>query len=699
MKKITLSILTLALAASSVSAQKLDRSIRPKAGPAPEIKLGKTEDFTLPNGMRVFVVENHKLPTVTYSIQLDIKPELEGDMAGYREMMSELLTSGTKTRTNDKLNEEIDFIGARINASHEGITASGLKKHQNKILELMSDIAINAQIQQEELDKIKKRSLSGLEAEKNEPDAMLENVSAAVNFGKQHPYGEIATDKTVANISLDRVQKYYTTYFRPNVAYMAIVGDVTVSEIKPLIEKYFGGWAKTEVPVATYSNPTAPASTKVAFVPRDAAVQSVINVTYPLDLKPGTPDVIKARVANSILGGGSNGRLFLNLREAHGWTYGSYSSIVQDDLKGSFTAYAKCRNAVSDSSVNEIIAEMRRMQNEKVGQEELQNHLANMSGAFAIGLENPQTVAQYAINIERYKMPKDYYQNYLKSLSAVTADDVQAISRKYINPENANIVVVGSKEDVAKTVARFAKDGNVAYYDNFGQPLKESFAAPVPAGVTADGIMKKYIAAIGGEKAIKGIKDIKTVSKGSVSMGGQDIALTITEMKKAPNKMKQTVEGMGMVFSKQVFNGTTGYMEAQGRKMPMEADDLAQAKQEADIYADLNAAQYGIKRTVKAMDKVNDADAYVVEVVDAGGKKSTEYYDVKSGLLVKEVSTEEGEDGSAMSIPTDYSDYKEVPGTGGYKVPYSIKRGGPFTVIATVQSVDVNKGIADTEFN
>ena len=108
--------------------------------------------------------------------------------------------------------------------------------------------------------------------------------------------------------------------------------------------------------ISDSSNPTAPSKANVAFVPREGAVQSVINVTYPIDLLPGTPDVIKARVTNSILGGGSNGRLFLNLREKHAWTYGSYSSINQDELKGNFTAYAKCRNAVSDSSVNEIIA-------------------------------------------------------------------------------------------------------------------------------------------------------------------------------------------------------------------------------------------------------------------------------------------------------------------------------------------------------
>ena len=691
MKRITLSILSLALV-SSVWAQTLDRSIRPKAGPAPEIKLGKTESFTLPNGLRVFVVENHKLPTVSASIQLDVKPELEGNKTGYREMMSELLSSGTKTRSNDKLNEEIDFIGARINTSDEGISGSGLKKHQGKLFELMSDIAINADFKQDELDKNIKRSLSALEAAKNEPDAMLENVSAALNFGKGHPYGEVATDATVKNVTLADVKKYYTTYFRPNVAYMAVVGDVTVAEVKPLIEKYFGGWQKATVPVATYSDPTAPSGVSVAFVPREAAVQSVINVTYPIDLKPGTPDVIKARVANSILGGGSNGRLFLNLRERHGWTYGSYSSINQDELKGSFTAYAKARNVVSDSSVNEIIAEMRRMQNEKVGAEELQNHLTNMAGSFAMSLESPSTVAQYAINIERYGMPKDYYQNYLKNLAAVTAEDVQAISRKYISPDKAHIVVVGSKDDVAKTLARF---GKVSMYDNYGQPLQETKTAAAPPGMTADAVMKKYIAAIGGEKAITGIKDIKTVAKGKVAVQGQEFAMTITEMKKAPSQSKMTVEAMGMVVNKKVLNGDKGYEEQGGQRRDMDAEALASAKEEADIAADLHPEKYGIKRTLKGMDKVNGADAYIMEVMDAKGDKKTEYYDAQSGLLVKVVAAEEG-----MVSTVEYSDYKEVAGSSGYKVPYTVKiSAGPQAVTANTESVEVNKGIPDTEFN
>ncbi len=696
MKKVTLSILSLALCGATW-AQQLDRSIKPKPGPAPEIKLGKTESFTLPNGMKVYVVENHKLPVISCSIQLDIRPELEGDMAGYRDMMSSLLLSGTKTRTKDQLNAEIDKMGANINVSSEGINGSGLKKYQERILELMSDIAMNANIPQSELDAEKKKALSALETQKNDGDAMVNNVSAAVNFGSKHPYGEVANESTIGKISLDRCNNYYATYFRPNVAYMAIVGDVTLSEIKPLIEQYFGKWAKKDVPVSTYFIPEIATTklTKVAFAPRTAAVQSVVSVTYPVDLKPGTPDAIKARVANTILGGGSQGRLFLNLREKHAWTYGAYSSLQEDALEGTFSATVKCRNIVSDSSVEALLTEMKAMQTEKVADTALQNSITYLSGGFAIGLEDPKRVAQYAINIERYNMPKDFYQNYLKNLSAVTAEDVMEVSKKYIRPDHANIVVAGSKDDVAEKLARFSADGKIDFYDNVGKPITPSETKAVPAGVTAGEVYKKYIAAIGGEKAINGVKDIKLIMNSEI----QGTPLIITEMKKAPNMYKQTIEvsmsGKSMVVQKQVYNGVKGYQEAQGQKADITGDDLEDVKQSADIAADLHGEKYGIKRTLKGMENLNGTSVYVLNIVDGKGKKSTEYYDAATSLLLKKI---EGE-GDKLQI-SEYAEYKEVPGGNGYKMPYKVTQtAGGQTFAATVKSIEINKNIAATEFN
>ncbi len=700
MKKITLSILAIALT-TGLWAQGVDRSIKPKPGPAPEIKLGKSESFTLPNGMRVFVVENHKLPTIAINIEFDIKPELEGDMIGYRDMMSELLLSGTKTRTKDKLNNEIDQMGANISISSDGMSGTGLKKYTEKIFDLMADIAMNTKITESEMDKTKKKTMSGLETQKNEPDAMVRNVSSVVNFGANHPYGEVTTEETVKKITLAQCEHYYKTYFRPNVAYMAIVGDITLAEVKPLIEKYFGKWEKATVPVTNYIVPAFSLSastakvTKVSFAPRTAAVQSVVSVTYPVNLLPGTPDVIKARVANTVLGGGSQGRLFLDLREKHAWTYGAYSSLREDVLGGSFSATVKCRNAVSDSAVGAILDEMKMMQTEKVSETALQNSITYLSGNFAIGLEDPKRVAQFAINIERYHMPKDYYQNYLKNLSAVTADDVMEMSKKYILPEKANIVVAGSKDDVANKLAHYSADGKIDYYDYAGKPIVATETSAAPAGITADEVYKKYITAMGGEKAYNSIKDIRI--NGTSEMQG--MPLVITEIKKAPNMWKQSIEytmgGKSMVAQKQVYNGTKGFQEAQGQKADITGDDLDEIIQGADIAGDLHSEKYGIKRTLKGMEDVNGGKAYVLNVVNGKGKKSVEYYDATSGLLLRKVQGE----GEKMQV-SDYSDIREVPGANGYKIPYKVSEtAGGQTFNMTVKSVEVNKGIADTEFN
>ncbi len=697
MKKVTLSIITLALATATFAQAPLDRSIKPKPGPAPEIKLGRTESFVLANGMQVFVVENHKLPAISCDIQFDIKPDLQRDMAGYREMMSELLLSGTKTRSKDKLNAEIDQMGARIGVSDEELSGSGLKKYEEKIFDLMADIAMNANIKQDELDKAKKKTISGIETEKNQPDAMVKNVSAVVNFGSNHPYGEIPTEESVKNITLDRCIHYYQTYFRPNVAYMAIVGDVTMAEVKPLIEKYFGKWENKPTVIAAYSTPSISGTklTKVAFAPRTAAVQSVVSVTYPVDLKPGTPDVIKARVANTVLGGGSQGRLFLNLREKHGWTYGAYSSLRDDELGGAFSATVKCRNAVSDSAIGAILDEMIKMHIETVTDTALQNSITYLSGNFAIGLEDPKRVAQNAINIVRYHMPGDYYQNYLKNLSAVTAEDVKNMAAKYIRPDHANIVVAGSKEEVADKLARFSADGKIDYYDFSGKVVIPTETVTAPTGMTADNVFKKYIAAMGGEKALKSIQDIKTT--GSSTMQGME--LTITEVKKAPNMWKQSIDGVmggkSTTFQKQVFNGSKGYQEAGGHKADITGDDLEEIIASADITMDLHPEKYGIKRTLKGMESVNGNNAYVLNVVNAKGKKSMEYYDAATFLLVKKIQGE----GDKMQT-SDYMDYREVPGTNGYKIPYKVtetQAGQSFS--ETVQTIEVNKGIPDSEFN
>jgi predicted Zn-dependent peptidase len=696
MKKI-LSILSAALLLTSVvSAQKLDRSKRPAPGAAPEIKLGEMQSFTLENGLKVFVVENHKLPKVAFSLSLDFDPIMEGDMVGYTSMAGELLSRGTKNRTKDEFNQQIDFIGADFYPSANGIYAGALKKHQEKLLDIMSDVVMNADFKQEELDKIKKQTLSGLQSSKDNPDEIASNVRSVLVYGNNHPYGEITTEETVEAITLEKCNEYYKTFFKPNVAYMAVVGDITLAEAKPLIEKYFAKWGKGEVPTNKYRTPLAPNETKVAFVHKEGSTQSVINITYPINLKQNSPDVIKAKVLNTILGGGMTGRLFMNLREGHGYTYGAYSSLSSDELVGSFNAYAKVRNEVTDSAIFEFNNELKRIATENVTADELQSVKNYMTGTFAYTLQDPQTIARFAINTVKYNLPKDYYANYLKNVAAVTIEDVKAMAEKYIKPDNAHIIIVGDKS-VAENVAKFSAGEKVDFYDTYGNDYVEALK-PAGEGVTAQTVLDKAILAKYGmpkgkalDKKLGKIKDLTV--KMNASVQGQSIS--ITRYQKAPNKFAMVMAMGTMVVQKQTFNGTEAKVSGMQGNKTLEGDELEEMKLSSVMFDDVKDTKHTF--TLLGIEPIDGKDAYKMEKVAPTGSKETEWYDVESGLPVKAMQVKESEEmEGSMVITSTFSDYKEV---NGIKFAHKIAQNfGPQALDMEVLSIEFNTKVSDDTF-
>ncbi len=707
MKKILFPIIALSLTMTTLTAQTLDRSIRPKAGPAPEVKLGSAESFVLENGLKVFVVENHKLPSVTYSIQLDVQPAGEADKAGAAQFAGSLITAGTKSRNKDKFNEEVDAIGGSIQASAEGIFGQSLVKNQERLLELMSDALMNADFKKDELDKMKKQAISGLESSSNNAEFMVGNVSKTTVYGAEHPYGEVMTRTTVNNITLDDCKNYYSTYFRPNVAYLAIVGDITLAKAKELANKYFGKWQKADVPRTEYPAAYAPATAMVDFAPRAGAVQSVINISYPIQLKPGTPDVLKARVLNEILGGSSQGRLFQNLREKHGWTYGAYSSISPDPVVGSFSAHIKCRNEVTDSAIDETLKEMQAIRDKPVSDEELNNTKNYLAGTFALGLESPQTIAQYAINIDRYNMPKDYYQNYLKNLAAIRAIDVQGMAKRYIAPKNAQIIVSGNKTELDK-LKRFSTE-EIRFYDAFGKPV-QSTESKIIDGVSIGDVMTKYIDAIGGKSAIESLVDLSVTA--DYKRGMQQMTLireTISPdkylqeqrviMKNQTMSISQDAfknqDAEVLYGSKLVINGEKGFQESQGKRNELPAGMIKEYKSQSDLQVLIHPEKYAISLALLGEtgqgEQINGEDCYIVEKGEnEGNKRSIQYYGKKSGYLLKEMVTTQRE----VTI-SEYSDYKEVKGGNGYKIPWKTVQGSTEIIVTTARA---NGGLKANNF-
>lgn len=689
MKSRIFKYLLILLLATPLMAQ-VDRSKQPEPGPAPEIKIGDFEEFQLDNGLKVFVVENENLPGITVRMVIDRDPILESEHAGYVQTAGELLRTGTTTRTKDQLDEEIDFIGASLSTSSTSVFGSALKKHKEKLFELFADVVLNANFTQEELDKIKKQTLSGLATQKDDPSSMAANVRRVLDYGMDHPYGEITTEETVKTITLDMCKDYYKTYFHPNIAYLAIVGDISKGDAEDLVNKYFGKWEKAEVPTFTYKTPKAPLVRKVAVVDRPASVQSVINITYPIELLKGSPDVIATTVANQILGGSATARLFMNLREDKAFTYGAYSSIASDELVGNFRASCEARTIVTDSAITEFIYEMKKMRTDKVADEELQSVKNYLNGSFARSLENPQTVAQFALNTAIYKLPKDYYKNYLKNLEAVSADDVLAAAKKYINPKKAYVLVVGNTAEFADKLKQFSISGKIDYYDMYGKEYDPNVSA-VPEGLTAQTIFDNYIEAIGGKEKYLSVKDQKMTMKGNVQ--GMDITLEIDQ--KAPNKYYQKLGIPGMFEQVTVFDGEKGYAGGMGQKQMLEGKTLATTKVQSNMYLYADYKKAGVEASVEGMEKLSGKDVYKVVVSIPEGSSYTQYFDVTTGYLVRQITPIETPQGQFTST-VDFEEYQE---TDGMMFPTKITQtSGPQTVVMSLESVEINKGIDDSLF-
>jgi zinc protease len=668
------------------------RKSAPSAGSPPKIQIGAAETFTLDNGLTVILVENHKLPTVSYRIFVDNDPVLEKDAAGYLDLTGELLSKGSKTRTKAQIDEQVDFLGANLFSDANGVNGNCLSKHSDKLLTIMSDVLLNPVFLPEELEKAKKRAESNLASQKDDANAIAGKVASVLRYGKDHPYGEIMTDATLAKINLEQIKTYYNTYFKPNIAYLVVTGDVTKAQVEKQAKQYFGQWAKGDVPTHTYGIPRAPEKTQVDFVNKPGAVQSVINITYPIELKPGTPDVIRSRVANSILGGYFNSRLNANLREGHGWTYGSGSSLNPDKLVGSFNASASVRNAVTDSSIIEALKEMRRLGEEKVGEAELQVVKNVMAGNFSRSLEEPGTVATFALNTARYKLPADYYEKYLEVLQSISADEVQAMAKKYIRPDKAHILVVGNKTDVADLLKQFTSDGKINFYDAYGNALKQPNTA-LPPGLKAEQVVEDYLNAIGGRAKLNAVQNMQSTS----SMSLQGMNFSIKTYQKDRNKYAVEMSMNGKVMNKQIYDGLTGTQSAMGQVEALDSAQLNDFKEQALFCKEATYKTGGYKIELKGIEVINGNNAYVIEVLRPDGKKTTEYYDNKTSLKIREISTGKGMDGNPNVQTIDIGDYKDV---NGVKLPYAMTVSGPFPVPfkVTVSEIKLNVGVEDVLF-
>jgi len=678
--------------ANSLSAQ-LDRSIVPESGPTPEIFFGKPQTFMLDNGLTVMVVENNKLPRASASLSFDNPLIFEGEIAGVSSILAEMIGNGTQSISKEDFIEEVDFMGASLNITGSGAFAGSLKRYFPRVLELMSQAVLEPLFTQEEFDNQKNLIKESLKTSEKDVSTAANRVQNFITYGANHPNGEFVSQESLDKASFNDAVDFYNNFSSPNNAYLVILGDIEFEEIKSKVTELFSSWESKEVVANSFPEPKNPDETEVIFVDMPNGVQSVVTVINTIDFNKKEADYFPALVATRILGGGGAGRLFNNLREDKGWTYGSYSSISESyKTKGLILAQAQVKNEVTDSAAVELLIELDKMRNKLVTDEELTSTKAKYTGNFVMSLENPATIAGFARNIITQDLPENYYNSFLENINNVTKQDVQNAAQKYFSPNKTRIFITGKGSEILEKIEGIEFNGKklkVRYFDQYGSEISRPDYS-VSTDVTAESVISNYIKSIGGAEKLNSISSIEVKATANL----QGTVLEMYSLKNNQNQSLMTMTAMGMTLVKSVFNKYQGYNEVNGQRVPLTDEELEQAIINSALFSELNFDFETIELIGTSF--VNDEKAYEIKITD---NKSV-FYSAETGLKLKEFESQEI-DGNLITGEVFYKEYEEVDGilipSEINQVSASIPVPGGLTFKTSV--IKLNVKTSDSDFN
>ncbi len=437
------------------------------------VQLPRPTVVKLSNGMTLVLLEDHKLPTVAFTMM--IRPGQladPDDLPGLASFTAGMLREGTTSRTSAQIATEVDSLGASLGANaafgagYLSVNASGLAPDAGKILDLMSDVVLHPTFPDGELAQFKQREQSALEQRLANP-AFLANRALRKALYIEPPLSiDSPTKDSIAKVTSADLKKFHDQHFTPGNTIFGVTGDFKTAEMRALVEKYFGSWSgAAEAPVALRESRVSEPS-KIILVDRPASVQTYI-LAGARTIKRTDPDYYSLVVMNDVLGGGPQARLFLDLREEHSYTYGAYSNTTANIYPGYWSGYAAVRTPVTDGSMTQFAYEYKRIASEAVPASELDDVHRSIIASFALSLEQPAQVLGSWLTVQYYGLPADYWDNYPERISAVDERAVQAAAKKYVDLAHMQWVAVGDRKQIEPVLKKY---GPVTVVDADGNP-------------------------------------------------------------------------------------------------------------------------------------------------------------------------------------------------------------------------------------
>jgi len=440
-----------------------------------QVKLPRPVVSKLPNGLTLLVLEQHKLPTVAFYLWIESGAMTDPkDMPGLASFTADMLREGTTHRSSSQMASDIDNMGATLTAFAQfgsnttQISASGLAPDADRILDLLSDALRNPTFPQDELDKYKKRQLANLEQQRSQPGFLAQERFREALYRTFPAAVASATPDSVNRATPADLKAFHDHYYAPNNAILGVAGDVQPDAIKELVIKYLGEWKNRPLEKEVSSELPRAAPFKILLVDRPGSVQTNI-IAGDYGARRVDADYVPLMVMNRVLGGGPQARLFLNLREVHGYTYGAYSRVGDDKYREAWVANTEVRTPVTDGSMHELMNEFNRIRSEKIPDAELDEARHAIVASFALSLEQPQTLLRYWMLVQSYGLPQDYWDRYPVQVAQMGQDAVQAAARKYVDLDHLQVVCVGDRKQIEDVLKKY---GPVEVYDADGKRLE-----------------------------------------------------------------------------------------------------------------------------------------------------------------------------------------------------------------------------------
>jgi predicted Zn-dependent peptidase len=441
-----------------------------------KVKLPRPAEARLNNGISLMVLEDHRTPSFALTLlirasSLQEPPELAGAVA---DATAYLLSQGTKTRDARQIAETLAELGGSLSASagsrNVSVSVSGLTDNLDELLGLFADILLNPSFPQSELDLLVRRQLSSLQAARSQPGFLANERLYAMLYPNDARKITAPTAEALKRLTRQDIVKYYDTYYKPGGALIGVAGDVTLREMAPRLEKLLGGWKGSPPPLPKLPLEPPIREKRIALIDRPNSVQTYLMVANRA-IGRKDPDYIPCILLNQVLGSGPASRLFRNIREEKGYTYGISSGFSASWYFNDFTAATSVRTEVTEAALNEILKEFRDIRERLVPADELDGARRAQVGSFARSLESTSNLLSRAIELKEFGLPADYWDKFPERIMKLRPEQIREVARKYVPVDNVQIVAVGDASRIRDVLKKF---GPVEEYTAEGKPVSGS---------------------------------------------------------------------------------------------------------------------------------------------------------------------------------------------------------------------------------